>query len=58
MIINNNYRIKFKEHDDAYTYNGKLLGVNNFANNIYMMIKIDNYEVEIDASTILSVEEI
>lgn len=57
MKINNNYKIKFKD-DDTYTYVGKLLGIDNFANSIYLMIKIDNYNVEIDMEKILNMEEI
>ena len=58
MELNNNYRIKFKDNEDTYTYLGQFLGIEDFANERYMKIKTSNYEVEVNINDILSIDKI
>lgn len=58
MELNSNYRIKFKDNEDTYTYLGEFLGIEDFADEKYMKIKINNHEVEVNINDILSIDKI
>lgn len=53
-----NYRIIFKDNEDSYTYTGKYIGIESFANTKYIKLNVDGHEVEIDTDDIIKMEEI